>query len=57
MTWRRCWRPNWASPRPYRVTVRTGSYTTGPRDPVDRRLATVLARGVPGVLQVRFDEE
>jgi CBS domain-containing protein len=46
------------SPRPYRVTVRDGVvHLTGPPDPVDRRLATLLACGVPGVLQVRFDEE
>jgi CBS domain-containing protein len=46
------------APGPYRVTVRDGVVDlTGPPDPVDRRLATVLARGVPGVLQVRLDEE
>jgi CBS domain-containing protein len=46
------------SPRPYRVTVRDGVVDlTGPPDPVDRRLATVLTRGVPGVLEVRLNEE
>jgi CBS domain-containing protein len=46
------------SPCPYRVTVRNGVVVlTGPPDPVDRRLATLLARGVPGVLEVRLDEE
>jgi CBS domain-containing protein len=30
---------------------------TGLHDPVDRRLATLLARGVPGVLEVRVEEE
>jgi CBS domain-containing protein len=46
------------SPSPYRVTVRDGVVDlTGPPDPVDRRLAMLLARGVPGVLQVRLDEE
>src|SRR5829696_4628346 len=44
-------------PSPYRVTVRNGVVDlTGPPDPVDRRLATLLARGVPGVLEVRLDE-
>ena len=46
------------APCPYRVTVRDGVVAlTGPSDPVDRRLATLLARGVPGVLEVRLDEE
>ena len=46
------------SPCPYRVTVRDGVVDlTGPADPVDRRLATLLARSVPGVLEVRLDEE
>jgi CBS domain-containing protein len=46
------------SPSPYRVTVRDGVVDlTGPPDPVDRRLATLLARGVPGVLEVRLDGE
>jgi Mg/Co/Ni transporter MgtE len=45
-------------PCPCRVTVRDGVVDlTGPPDPVDRRLATLLARGVPGVLEVRWDEE
>jgi CBS domain-containing protein len=43
---------------PYRVTVRDGVVDlSGPSGPVDRRLATLLARGVPGVLEVRLDEE
>ena len=46
------------SPSPYRVTVRDGVVDlTGPPDPVDRRLVTLLARSVPGVLEVRLDEE
>jgi CBS domain-containing protein len=46
------------APSPYRVTVRDGVVDlTGPPDPVDRRLATLLARSVPGVLEVRLDEE
>jgi CBS domain-containing protein len=46
------------SPSPYRVTVRDGVVDlTGPTDQVDRRLVTLLARGVPGVLEVRLDEE
>jgi CBS domain-containing protein len=46
------------SSRPWRVTVRGGvADLTGPAAPVDRRLAAVLARGVPGVLEVRLDEE
>jgi CBS domain-containing protein len=46
------------APSPYRVTVRDGVVgLTGPPDPVDRQLATLLARGVPGVLEVRLDEE
>ena len=46
------------SPSPYRVTVRDGVVDlTGPPDPADRRLATLLARGVPGVLEVRLGEE
>jgi CBS domain-containing protein len=46
------------APSPYRVTVRDGIVDlTGPLDPLDRRLATALARGVPGVLEVRLDEE
>jgi CBS domain-containing protein len=43
---------------PYRVTVRDGSVTlTGRADPTSRRLASLLAREVPGVVEVRFDEE
>ena len=46
------------SPSLYRVTVRDGVVDlAGPPDPVDRRLVTLLARGVPGVLEVRLDEE
>jgi osmotically-inducible protein OsmY len=46
------------SPSPYQVTVRDGVVDlTGPPAPVDRRLVTLLARGVPGVLEVRLDEE
>jgi CBS domain-containing protein len=30
---------------------------TGPPDPIEGRLATLLARGMPGVLEVRLDEE
>jgi osmotically-inducible protein OsmY len=40
------------------VTVEDGSVTlTGPPDPSSRRLASLLAREVPGVLEVRFDQE
>ena len=43
------------TPSPYQVTVRDGSVTlTGPADPTSRRLATLLARGVPGVVEVRL---
>jgi CBS domain-containing protein len=46
------------TPSLYRVTVRDGVVDlTGPSDPVDRRLATLLARGVPGVVEVRLEEE
>ena len=46
------------SPSPHRVTVRDGVVDlAGPPDVVDPRLATLLARGVPGVLEVRLDEE
>jgi CBS domain-containing protein len=46
------------APSPYRVTVRDGSVTlTGPTDPSSRRLAGLLAREVPGVVEVRFDQE
>jgi osmotically-inducible protein OsmY len=44
--------------QPYRVIVRDGVVDlTGPADPVDRRLATLLAHGVPGVLKVHLDTE
>jgi CBS domain-containing protein len=46
------------APSPYRVTVQDGSVTlTGSADPTSRRLAVLLAREVPGVIEVRFDEE
>jgi CBS domain-containing protein len=46
------------SPSPYRVTVRDGVVDlAGLPDPVDRRLATLLARSVPGVLEIRLHEE
>ena len=46
------------APSPYRVTVKDGSVTlTGPTDPTSRRLAGLLTREVPGVLEVRFDQE
>ena len=46
------------APVPYRVTVRDGRVTlTGHADPTSRRLAGLLAREVPGVVEVRFDEE
>jgi CBS domain-containing protein len=46
------------APTPYRVTVGDGIVTlTGPTDPASRRLARLLAREVPGVVEVRFDEE
>lgn len=45
-------------PGPYRATVRDGVVElTGPTDPTSRRLAALLARGVPGVVEVRFDKE
>jgi CBS domain-containing protein len=45
-------------PSPYQVRVRDGVVElTGPLDPTSRRLATLLARGVPGVVEVRFGEE
>jgi CBS domain-containing protein len=44
-------------PSPYRVSVRDGVVElTGPADPTVRRLATLLVRGVPGVVEVRFTE-
>jgi CBS domain-containing protein len=46
------------APSPYRVTVRDGiAQLTGSTDPTSRRLATLLARNVPGVVAVRLDEE
>jgi CBS domain-containing protein len=46
------------APSPYRVAVRDGRVElTGPADPADRRLATLLVRGVPGVVDVCFAEE
>jgi hypothetical protein len=42
------------APNPYQVTVEDGSVELrGPSDPTSRR----LAREVPGVVEVRFDEE
>ena len=56
-SWRCCWRPSWAPSR-YRVTVRDGIVRlTGSADPTTRRLASLLAREVPGVIEVRFGEE
>ena len=44
-------------PSPYRVTVRDGVVElTGPPDPTVCRLATLLVRGVPGVVEVRFPQ-
>jgi CBS domain-containing protein len=46
------------APSPYRVTVRDGSVTlTGPSDSTSRRLAVLLAREEPGVVEVHFDQE
>jgi CBS domain-containing protein len=46
------------SPSPYRVAVRDGVVElTGPPDPSARRLAALLVRGVPGVVEIRFAEE
>jgi CBS domain-containing protein len=46
------------TPSPYRATVRAGSVVLrGPSGPSSRRLAVLLAREVPGVVEVRFDEE
>jgi CBS domain-containing protein len=46
------------APSPYRVTVRDGSVTlTGHADPTSRQLALLLAREVPGVLEVHLDQE
>ena len=45
-------------PSPYRVAVRDGVVElTGPPDPTTRRLAALLVRGVPGVVDVQFTEE
>ncbi|HEV8163170.1 MAG TPA: FAD-dependent oxidoreductase [Actinomycetota bacterium] len=45
-------------PSPFRVTVRDGVVElSGPPDPTARRLATLLVRGVPGVVDLRFTEE
>jgi CBS domain-containing protein len=44
-------------PGPYQVRVRDGIVEfIGPTDPTSRRLATLLARGVPGVVEMRFAE-
>ncbi|HET9557769.1 MAG TPA: CBS domain-containing protein [Actinomycetota bacterium] len=46
------------APHPYRTTVHDGVVEfTGLIDATSRRLATLLARGVPGVVGVRFVEE
>ena len=46
------------APGPFRVAVRDGIVRlTGPTDPTSRRLATLLARDVPGVVAVQLDEE
>jgi CBS domain-containing protein len=46
------------TPSPYRTTVRDGIVElTGPTDPTSRQLVTLLARGVPGVVEVRLEEE
>jgi CBS domain-containing protein len=46
------------APSPYQVTVEDGSVELrGSSDPTSRRLASLLAREVPGVIEVRFDEE
>jgi CBS domain-containing protein len=46
------------APSPYRVAVRHGvAELTGPSDPTTRRLAGLLARGVPGVVGIHFREE
>jgi CBS domain-containing protein len=45
-------------PRPYRMAVHDGiARLTGPTDTISRRLATLLARDVPGVVAVQLDEE
>lgn len=46
------------APAPYRTTVSDGIVELrGPADPTSRRLASLLVRGVPGVVEVRFLEE
>jgi CBS domain-containing protein len=46
------------APSLYRTTVLDGVVEfTGPIDPTSRTLASLLARGVPGVVGVRFVEE
>jgi CBS domain-containing protein len=46
------------TPGPFRITVRDGVVElSGPADATERRLATLLARGVPGVVEIRFAEE
>jgi CBS domain-containing protein len=46
------------APSPYRVAVRDGVVDlSGPSDPGSRRLAVLLARGVPGVVDVRLGGE
>jgi CBS domain-containing protein len=43
------------APSPYRVAVRDGMVElTGSSDPMTRKLAGLLARGVPGVVGIRF---
>ena len=45
-------------PSPYRATVQDGNVELrGPSDPTSRRRASLLAREVPGVLEVRSNEE
>jgi CBS domain-containing protein len=45
-------------PSPYRVMVRQGvAELTGPPDPITRKLAGLLTRGIPGVVGVRFPLE
>jgi CBS domain-containing protein len=45
-------------PGTFQVAVRDGiARLTGPTDTNSRRLATLLARDVPGVVAVQFDEE
>lgn len=46
------------APSPYRATVQDGIVTlTGPADPTSRRLASLLAHEVPGVVEIRLDQE